>query len=79
MSAPVPPVAIGIFMTFGGRRRHVAGLTPREIAETMVGRKTRFERLIDRYVKRDEILRERIRQMEKAEPRTEIVKPIAKP
>lgn len=43
-----------------------AGLTIREIAETLGWTEDRVERLIDRYVKRDEILKDRIRRLEVA-------------
>lgn len=41
-----------------------AGFTVREIAETLGWTEERVERLIDRYVKRDEIMRDRIRRLE---------------
>jgi integrase len=41
-----------------------AGFTIREIAETMAWSEDKVERLIDRYVKRDEILKDRIRRLE---------------
>jgi integrase len=41
-----------------------ANLTIREIAETLAWSEDRVERLIDRYVKRDEILRDRIRRID---------------
>lgn len=41
-----------------------AGFTVREIAETLGWSEDRVERLIDTYVKRDEILRDRIRRLE---------------
>lgn len=41
-----------------------AGLTLREIAEILGWGEGRIEKLIDRYVKRDEILQDRIRRME---------------
>ncbi len=41
-----------------------AGLSPREITEILGWSEDKVERLIDRYVKRDEILRDRIRRME---------------
>jgi integrase len=41
-----------------------AGFTVREIAETLAWSEDRVERLIDRYVKRDEIMLDRIRRME---------------
>ena len=39
-----------------------ANFTIREIAEILGRKEERIERLIDRYVKRDEILRDRIRR-----------------
>lgn len=44
-----------------------ADLSIREIAQIMGWEEDRVERLIDRYVKRDEILRDRIRRMERAQ------------
>jgi len=44
-----------------------AGLLIREIAEIMGWAEDKVERLIDRYVKRDEILRDRIRRLEQFE------------
>lgn len=43
-----------------------AGFTIREIAETLAWSEDKVERLIDRYVKRDEILLDRIRRMDAA-------------
>lgn len=43
-----------------------AGFSIREIAEILGWSEDRVERLINRYVKRDEILKDRIRRMEKA-------------
>jgi hypothetical protein len=53
-----------------------ADLNLREIAEIMGWSEERVGRLIDRYVKRDEILRNRIRRIEKAERRTKAVKQV---
>lgn len=44
-----------------------AGFTLREIADMMAWSEDRVERLIDRYVKRDEILRDRVRRLERAQ------------
>lgn len=52
-----------------------AGLTIREIAEVLSWVENRVERLIDTYVKRDEILRDRIRRMEN-DSRTNPVKTV---
>jgi integrase len=49
---------------------YLADLSLREIAETMGWREERVERLIKIYVKRDEIMRDRIRRIEAAEART---------
>lgn len=43
-----------------------ADFTIREIAEILAWSEDRVERLIDRYVKRDEILKDRVRRLEKA-------------
>jgi integrase len=44
---------------------YLADFTVREIAETLAWSEDRVERLIDRYVKRDEILKDRIRRLER--------------
>ncbi|HXS06278.1 MAG TPA: tyrosine-type recombinase/integrase [Rhizomicrobium sp.] len=44
----------------------IAGFSIREIAETLAWLEERVERLIDRYVKRDEIMLDRIRRLEKS-------------
>jgi integrase len=44
-----------------------AGFSLREIAEVLAWSEERVERLIDRYVKRDEILKDRIRRLESHE------------
>ena len=51
-----------------------AKLSIREITGILGWREDRVERIIDRYVKRDEILRDRVRRMEEAEKRTKTVK-----
>jgi len=48
-----------------------AGLTTREIAEIMAWSEELVERLIDRYVKRDVKLADRIRRMERASTENE--------
>jgi integrase len=48
---------------------YLADLTIREIAEILAWSEDRVERLIDRYVKRDELLRDRIRRMDEARAR----------
>jgi integrase len=52
----------GTFATF----IYGAGFSIREIADTLGWKEDRVERLIDRYVKKDEIMRERIRKLEAA-------------
>lgn len=44
-----------------------AGFTTREIAQTLAWSEEKVDRLIDRYVKRDEILKDRIRRMDRAQ------------
>jgi integrase len=51
-----------------------ANFSTREIAETMGWEETRVERLIDRYIRREDILKDRIRRMEEAEQRTKTAK-----
>jgi len=60
-------------------RMYIAGLTIREIAEIFTWSEDYVERLINRYVKKDELLRDRIRRMDEAESRTSPVKPPVKP
>jgi integrase len=45
-------------------KMYMANLTIREIAQILAWSEDRVERLIDRYVKRDEILRDRIRRID---------------
>lgn len=54
-------------------------LTPREIAGIMGWSEVQVEAMLDRYVRRDEIIRDRIRRMDEAESRTKAAKPGAKP
>lgn len=60
-------------------RMYLGGLSIREIAEIMTWAEDDIERLIDRYVKRDELLRDRIRRMDENARRTPDAKPPAKP
>lgn len=55
-----------------------AGLSIREIAQIMVWSEDYVEALIDRYVKKDELLLDRIRRMDEHAARTEAVKPSVK-
>lgn len=59
-------------------RLYAADLTIREIAGILAWSEDKVEGIIDRYVKRDEIMRDRIRRIENA-TRTEGVKPAVKP
>lgn len=59
-------------------RFYLGGLTIREIAEVMTWSEDYVEGLIDRYVKRDELLLDRIRRLNENAARTETVKPDAK-
>lgn len=58
---------------------YLAGLSIREIAEIMTWSEENVGAMIDRYVKRDELLKDRIERMRKNERRTESEKPTAKP
>jgi len=58
---------------------YVGGLTIREIAEMFTWSEDYVERLINIYVKKDELLRDRIRRLDEAERRTASVKPAVKP
>lgn len=60
-------------------RMYIGGLSIREIAEIFTWGEDQVERLINRYVKRDELLRDKIRRMDENARRTEGVKPSAKP
>ena len=57
---------------------YLAGLTVREIADIMGWSENKVERLIDRYVKRDELMRDTIRRLDEFEQRTKTAKPLAK-
>ena len=56
-----------------------AGFTSREIADVMTWSEAGVEQLVDRYVKRDELLRDRIRRLDENVPGTAPVKPGVKP
>lgn len=60
-------------------RFYVAGMTIREISEILAWSEDQVERLIDRYVKRDEILLDRIRRLDANADRTASEKPVEKP
>jgi hypothetical protein len=53
-----------------------AGLSVREIADILGWSNDKVERLLDRYVKRDGLFRDRIRRMDEFESRTKTAKPI---
>ena len=59
-------------------RLFLAGFTVREIAETMGWAELQVERLIDTYVKRDEIVLARIKKLDESTNRARSAKPIAK-
>lgn len=50
-------------------RMFLGGLSVREIAEVLAWSEDHVERLVDRYVKRDELLRDRIRRMDESKGR----------
>lgn len=58
---------------------YLADLTIREIAEIMTWSEDYVEALLAKYVKKDELLRDRIRRMDAAESGTAPAKPAAKP
>jgi integrase len=60
-------------------RFYRCGLTIREIAEIMTWAEDYVEALINRYVKKDELLRDRIRRMDENAAGTASAKPPAKP
>lgn len=57
----------------------LGGQSIREIAQTMAWSEDQVEALINRYVKRDELLKDRIRRMDEHASRTGGAKPDAKP
>lgn len=59
-------------------RLFLSGFTVREIAETMGWAEQQVERLIDTYVKRDEIVLARIAKLDENTQRTVSAKPVAK-
>jgi integrase len=59
-------------------RFFLAGLQVREIAEIFTWSEDQVDRLISVYVKKDELLRDRIRRIDEAEARTSAVKPAVK-
>lgn len=60
-------------------RMYVGGLTEREIAEIFTWSEDYVGGMIRKYVKKDELLRDRIRRLDEAERRTSRVKPAVKP
>lgn len=60
-------------------RYYRAGYSIREIAQIMVWTEDAVEELINRYVKKDELLLDRIRRMDEHTARTESAKPTEKP
>lgn len=60
-------------------RFYLGGLSIREIAEVMTWGEDQVEALINRYVKRDELLKDRIRRLDENTKRTEDAKLDAKP
>lgn len=58
---------------------YLAGLSIREIAEIMTWSEDDVEALINRYVKKDELLKDRIRRMDENAAKTRSEKPNAKP
>lgn len=53
-----------------------AGLKPREIAGVMGWAEAHVEALIDKYVKRDEVMKDMIRRFDENEARTASAKPV---
>lgn len=58
---------------------YLAGLSIKEIAGILAWSETHAERIIDTYVRRDELLRDRIRRLDENEARAKAEKPSAKP
>lgn len=60
-------------------RMYLGGLTKREIAEMFTWSEEYVDQLLNMYVKKDELLLDRIRRIDEAEARTRAVKPDVKP
>lgn len=60
-------------------RMYVGGLTEREIAEIFTWSEDYVAEMIRKYVKKDELLRDRIRRLDEARTGTSAVKPAVKP
>lgn len=60
-------------------RMYVGGLTEREIAEIFTWSEEYVAEMIRKYVKKDELLRDRIRRLDEARTGTSAVKPAVKP
>jgi integrase len=60
-------------------RLYIAGFTLREIAEVVAWEEDQVERIINRYVRRDALLRDRIRRLDENSAGTAAAKPAAKP
>ncbi len=60
-------------------RMYVGGLTEREIAEIFTWSEDYVAAMIRKYVKKDELLRDRIRRLDEARTGTSAVKPAVKP
>lgn len=59
-------------------RMYRAGLTVREIAQMFTWSEDRVDRLMDVYVRKEDLLRDRIRRIDELETRTSSVKPAVK-
>jgi len=59
-------------------RFYLGGLSIREIAEIMTWSEEYVEALINRYVKKDELLKDRIRRLDENSRRTDVAKPESK-
>ncbi|OJU53007.1 MAG: hypothetical protein BGO02_06635 [Brevundimonas sp. 67-6] len=60
-------------------RMYMGGLDEREIAEIFTWSEEHVADMMRRYVKKDELLLDRIRRLDKLKPRTSAVKPAVKP
>lgn len=60
-------------------RMYVGGLTTREIALMFTWSEEYVDQLLDTYVRKEELLLDRIRRLDEAEARTKAAKPAAKP
>lgn len=67
--------ARGTFAT----RAYVAGFKPREIAQILAWSEDKVDAILDRYVRKDEVIADLVKRLSENDPGTESVKPGVKP